>query len=32
MKGFVIDNNLEPEKLPSDVKREEEEDEFFVTF
>ena len=32
MKGFVIDNNLEPEKLPLDVNTEEEEDEFFVTF
>ena len=32
MKGFVIDKNLEPEKLPLDVNTEEEEDEFFVTF
>ena len=33
MKGFVLDNYLEPEKIPLDVKTEkEEEDEFFVTF
>ena len=30
MKGFVLDNYLEPEKMPLDVKTEkEEEDEFF---
>ena len=33
MKGFVLDNYLEPEKIPLNVKTEEEkEDEFFVTF
>ena len=33
MKGFVLDNCLEPEKIPLDTKtEEEEEDEFFVTF
>ena len=33
MKSFVLDNYLEPEKIPLDVKTEEEkEDEFFVTF
>ena len=33
IKGYVLDNYLEPEKIPLDVKtEEEEEDEFFVTF
>ena len=32
MKSFVLDIYLEPEKIPLDVKKEEEEDEFFVTF
>ena len=33
MKGFVLDNYLEPEKILLDVKTEKEEgDEFFVTF
>ena len=34
MKGFVLHNFLEPEKIPVDVMREEEEEEndLFVTF
>ena len=33
MKGFVLENYLEPEKIPLDIKVEEdEEDDFFVTF
>ena len=33
MKGFVLHNYLEPEKIPLDVKREEEEEnDLFVTF
>ena len=32
MKGFVLDNYLQPEKIPLAVKTEEEKDEFFVTF
>ena len=32
MKGFVLGNYLEPEKIPFDVNTEEEEDEFLVTF
>ena len=33
MESFVLDIYLEPEKIPLDVKKEEEEeDEFFVTF
>ena len=33
MKGFVLGNYLEPEKIPFDVNtEEEEEDEFLVTF
>ena len=33
MKGFVVHNYLEPEKIPLDVKREEEEEnDLFVTF
>ena len=32
MKGFVLDNYLEPEKTPLDVKTEEKKDEFFVIF
>ena len=32
MKGFVLHNFLEPEKIPVDVKREEEENDLFVTF
>ena len=33
IKGFLLDNYLEPEKISLDVKAEEEEgDEFFVTF
>ena len=32
MKGFVLDNYLDPEEIPLDVKREEEEvEEFFLT-
>jgi len=33
MKGFVLENYLEPGKIPLDLKVEEdEEDEFFVSF
>lgn len=32
MKGFVLDNYLEPEKIQLDVKTEEKKDEFFVIF
>ena len=32
MIGFVVDNYLETKKIPLDIKTEEEENEFFVTF
>ena len=32
MKSFGFDDYLEPEKISLDVKTEEEEEEFFVTF
>ena len=32
MEGFVLHNYLKTKKIPLDIKTEEEEDEFFVTF